>query len=333
MNHSHIPTRNAGAATIFLFGSGGLVGATFVLLAVSAFASAFGVRQSLKAVLLAFDKKEAIGIVEHRTKTNISIGGSKGRRGNPVFMTTFTYTDGAGVTRSGASYSLRGPAVPSVHENSTIPPDLIETMEAENPNRTLCVVEYSQLLPIASRMRDYSASPLGRGSAIFGAVIFGTMIWVLTAIRKVFTTKSLLERGALTTGTLLQVLVIKGKNHRSWHAPADFAANPPGFYKDGSTLSFQVMFSAGGHGQVVHQATAPLTTAMLHGAPIAVLYDPENPKRALLLHEIPGMPIPDAHGSWVPQEPAAAVRRMATSALFLLGSILVLFVLPSLMAK
>ena len=333
MIHSSIPARNAGPATPFLLGSRGIVAATFVLFFVSSFATGFGVRHGYKGVVLAINSVETIGVVEDRVKTQLTVGGSKSHSGNPVYKTTFSFTDSKGAAQTGACYSTRGTDVPSVYDGSKVPLAEIEAFEAEHTSETLCIVEYSPLLPMASRMRGYNASPIGGGTALFGVILAAILLWVVIAIRKALATKMLLEHGMMTTGTLLQVLVIKGKNHRTWHSPANFAANPPAFFRDGSTMSYQVMFSAGGHGQIVYEATAPLTMAMLQGSPIAVIYDQENPKNARLLHEISGAPIPDAHGTWVPQEPAAAMRRMVLSALLFVGSILMIFVLPLLLAK
>jgi hypothetical protein len=334
MIHRSTPTRDAGPAIPYLLGNRGIVAATFVLFVVSCFATGFGVRHGYKGLLLAINSVETVGVVESRVKTRLTIGSDESSSGErPVYKTTFSFTDSKGAAQSGACYSTRGPDVPSVYEGTKIPLGEIENFAAKHVGDTLCTVEYFPLLPTVSRIRGYNATPIGRGTLLFAAVFAGILLWVISAIRKALGVKTLLEHGVLTTGTLLQILVIKAKNHRTWHSPANFAANPPAFFRDGSTLSYQVAFSTGGQGEIIHQATAPLTMAMLQGAPITVLYDPQMPTHASLLHEISGMPLPDAHGSWTPQEPAAAIRRMALSALLFLGSIFMIFVLPLLLAK
>lgn len=331
MNHHPMSQRHAGSAGIMVFGSGAILLSTIILLVLCGFASGFGARHGLKGILLAFNKKETLGVVERRIPANINVGGSKSRPGKPVYKTFFSFIDANGAERAGISFSTRGPDVPSVYEGTKIPLDVIESFVSENPGKTPCIVEYSPLLPIAARMRGYSASPIGRGTAIFMFIILALLAWVGHGILTAFRTRRLLEIGVLTNGTILQVLEIKGKNHRVWRTPQDFAANPPSFFRDGSTVSYQVMFSAGGHGQITLEETADLTMAMLHGAPIALIFDPENPKHARLLHGISGLPLPDAHGTWTPQAPGAAMIRMAFSVICFIGSGFMLFVVPKLM--
>jgi len=197
------------------------------------------------------------GKVLYSQKTLFSVGGSKRRKGTPVYANHYSFAGPDGVEYKGVSYRTRR----QLKEGQKV------------------TVEYPQGKPQISRIKGMRRKPLG----LFGLIplIFPLigLFMLIAGIKKGIKANRLLALGEQTTGRLKSKEKINmevGRRRRR-------RVSKP-FYK----LTFEFTTADGETSEVVVKTNEPHKLEDQPEEPL--LYDPMRPSYAVMLDDLPGGP-------------------------------------------
>ena len=219
------------------------------------------------------------GTVTASKKTSFSEGGSKRRRGTPVYANHYSFTDSAGAEHQGVSYKT------GVRLNAG---DKV-------------TVEYLPARPEISRIKGMRRKPVGPwGLLVVLFPLVGACL-VISGVRRGLRAGRLLRFGEQTTGRL------KSKT------PTNTKVNNQRVYK----LVFDFEGCDGARYEATAKTHRPEKLEDERDEPL--LYDPTRPSQAVMLDALPGSPRIDQSGSIRTGSPASVVSCLLIPAAILIG--------------
>ncbi|UCG48137.1 MAG: DUF3592 domain-containing protein [Phycisphaerales bacterium] len=219
------------------------------------------------------------GTVTASKKTSFSEGGSKRRRGTPVYANHYSFTDSAGAEHQGVSYKT-GVRLNIGHK---------------------VTVEYLAARPEISRIKGMRRSPVGPwGLLVVLFPLVGACL-VILGIRRGLRAGRLLRFGEQTTGRLKSKTATNTKvnNQRVYKLVFDFEGC------DG--VRYEASAKTHRPEKLEDERDEPL------------LYDPMYPSRAVMLDALPGSPRIDQSGSIRAGSPLSVVSCLFIPAATLIG--------------
>lgn len=190
------------------------------------------------------------GKVLYSKDTGFSEGGSKHRRGTPVYVVHYSFIGPDDAEYKGLSFNTGR----QLKEGQKV------------------TVEYPQGKPRTSRIKGMRRKPVG----LFGLfpVVFPLLglLFITTGIRKGFKANRLLALGEQTTGTLKSKKKTRSQVNKKYVYKLTFEFNTP------EGMTYETTAKTHETGKLEDQAEEPL------------LYDPMRPAYAVMLDDLPGNP-------------------------------------------
>lgn len=198
------------------------------------------------------------GTVLSAEETHFSEGGSKHRRGSPVFRYRYRFSDAQGEVREGVSYST-----------------LTRYREG-----TPVEIEYDPDRSSVNRIIGARASPFG-ALTLFVLIFPGIGLpFVMMGVRDARRWNRLLVEGKVAAGRIVG------------RTPTNTSINKQ------PVIDFEIEFATFGGSRVRFHHKTHLTSALEDEVEEPVLYDPRRPEDAVLADGLPAQAVVGWHGQW-----------------------------------